>query len=114
MNSEILNKPWGTELIVLKDTNYYIRVLSINPLCRTSLHNHAHRREIITVISGKGLLTFDNDEFFIKQDNTILIPDAIKHRIMNVDKKNVLIISELCKGSIRDEDIKRYEDDYGR
>lgn len=108
-----ISKPWGSEQILFTN-NYWIKLLTIEPLQRTSLHKHNHSNETLTVIQGKAIITLDKDELLVSKHDTVFIPAVTEHRIYNYQKNDPLIICEVTTGSPREGDIFRTEDDYRR
>jgi mannose-1-phosphate guanylyltransferase/mannose-6-phosphate isomerase len=66
------------------------------------------------ITQGKPKITLNSKVFFKKQNDSIFIPLGSIHRIQNIFKKPVKII-EIQVGSIlKETDIVRYQDIYGR
>jgi len=66
------------------------------------------------IIQGKPKITINNNKFFKKVNESIFIPKGAIHRIENYFKEPIKII-EIQTGSIlRESDIVRYKDVYGR
>ena len=87
----IIEKNWGKEEIVEKNEHYTIKVITVNPGCRTSLQFHDEKIETHIYPDGK----------------IIHIPPKMVHRICGPTT-----VIEVSHGV--DEDIHRLEDDYGR
>ena len=93
---------------------FLVKELVINPNSSISLQKHNHRSEHWTVTSGKAKITINNKKFYKKSNETAFIPKGAIHRIENFFKKPVKIM-EIQTGSIlRETDIIRYQDIYGR
>ena len=94
--------------------NFLLKELIINPKSSISLQKHYFRSERWTIISGKPKITINKNKFFKKEKETIFIPKGSIHRIENIYKKPVQI-AEVQMGSIlKETDIVRYKDVYGR
>ena len=66
------------------------------------------------ITHGKPKITINNEKFFKKENDSVFIPTGSTHRIENYFKKPVKII-EIQTGSIlKESDIVRYQDIYGR
>ena len=75
---------------------------------------HYHRSEHWVVVSGKAKIEIDNIEKIIGPNESAYIPLGAKHRLSN-PTKNKLILIEIQSGSyLGEDDIKRFEDKYGR
>ena len=79
-----------------------------------SLQKHHHRSEHWLVTQGKPKITLNKDIFFKKPKDSIFIPLGAVHRIENPSKKSVKIIEAQVGSILRETDIVRYQDVYGR
>ena len=91
-----------------------IKELVENPKSSISLQKHVHRSEHWTIISGKPKITINKSNFFIKANETAFIPRGAIHRIENLFKKPVKIIEAQTGQTLKEADIIRYKDIYGR
>ena len=107
-------KPWGKYINLFKGKNFLVKELTINSKSSISLQKHHHRSEHWMVTQGKPKITINKKTFFKKSNESVFIPTGAVHRIENYFKKSVKII-EIQTGSIlRENDIVRYQDIYGR
>jgi mannose-6-phosphate isomerase-like protein (cupin superfamily) len=118
--TDIIQKPWGYyQNLYSKEHVFLTKLIVINPLQRTSLQKHALRKEILTVVSGNGLLYFENDLGVI-DSKEIQLGDVIHiergrvHRLCNNSSIDTLVIIETQLGDCFENDILRIEDDYSR
>ena len=79
-----------------------------------SLQKHFHRAEHWVVTQGRPKITLNNKSFIKKPDDTIFIPLGAVHRIENPYKKPVKIIEAQVGSILKETDIVRYQDVYGR
>ena len=108
-------RPWGTYEILLDESSFKLKKIVVNPLQRLSYQSHELRDEVWVVVSGSGLVTIDDKINEIGYNSIICIPKKSKHRIENNKKDEKLVFIEIQTGSsFEEEDIVRYEDDYGR
>lgn len=110
-------RPWGKFKELARTKDYVVKELLISPFCQTSYQSHEHRQELWLPISGHGTAIIDDVEFpLIGGINLpIMVHFGQKHRILNADAEEDLIIVEVWTGGeLRENDITRYEDDYGR
>ena len=91
-----------------------MKELVINPKSAISLQKHSHRSEHWTIISGKPKITINNNFFFRKADETAFIPKGSIHRIENFYQKPVKIMEVQIGQILKESDIIRYKDIYGR
>ena len=106
--------PWGCFSILLTDKKFQINKLSIDPGKRISLQSHKLRAEHWFIVSGRGSVYLDNEELQVRPGDSLNISIGAIHRITCISE-NPLIFIEIQKGlSFGEDDIIRYEDDFGR
>ena len=66
------------------------------------------------VTQGTPKITLNRKKFFLKKNETIFIPVKSIHRIENPYKKPVKIIEAQLGSILKETDIVRYQDIYGR
>ena len=79
-----------------------------------SLQKHFHRSEHWVVTEGMPKITLNKKNFSKKSGETIFIPQGAIHRIKNPNKKPVKIMEAQLGLILKETDIVRYEDVYGR
>lgn len=113
-NKNFDERPWGFyEVISVKDS-YQVKIITVYQNKRLSLQSHKFRAEHWFIIKGKGLVTLDDKKYELKEGDSINIKAGGIHRIENIGNEN-LIFNEVQVGTyFGEEDIVRYEDDFGR
>ena len=86
----------------------------MNPKSSISLQKHKHRSEHWTITSGKPKITINKRKFFKNVNETVFIPQGAIHRIENPSKKPVKIMEIQTGAILKETDIIRYKDIYGR
>ena len=86
----------------------------MNPKSSISLQKHQHRSEHWMVTSGRPRITINKRKFFKNINETIFIPQGSIHRIENLFKNPVKIIEIQTGAILKETDIIRYQDIYGR
>ena len=66
------------------------------------------------IIQGKPKITINNNKFFKKVNESIFIPKGAIHRIENPFNKPVKIMEVQTGSILKETDIIRYKDVYGR
>ena len=94
--------------------NFLIKELNVKPKGVLSLQKHFHRSEHWVVTKGKPKITLNKKLFSINPNETIFIPKGAIHRIQNPNKKLVKIMEAQLGSILKETDIVRYEDIYGR
>ena len=104
----------GKYINLFSGKHFLLKELIVNPKSSISLQKHNFRSERWTIISGKPKITIDNKKFFSKQNESIFVPKGAIHRIENNFKVPVKIIEVQMGSVLKENDIIRYEDIYGR
>ena len=115
MTEEKTRRPWGTYRVIKTGLGYKVKVIEVFPGKRLSLQSHKFRSEHWTIVSGVGRITRGNKTFDLKANQGTYIPANTLHRLANPKKNAKLRMVEVQCGSYTGEDdIKRYDDDFGR
>tara|TARA_B100000029_G_scaffold212494_1_gene210521 strand:+ start:443 stop:1648 length:1206 start_codon:yes stop_codon:yes gene_type:complete len=107
-------RPWGKYINLFSGKGFLVKELTINSKSSISLQKHNYRSEHWTVTSGKPRITINNKKFFKKANETAFIPVGSKHRIENLYSKPVKIMEIQTGLVLKETDIVRYKDMYGR
>ena len=107
-------RPWGSYTNLFNGNNFLIKELSVNPKGILSLQKHFHRSEHWVITQGIPKITLYKKLFLKKPNETIFIPKRAIHRIQNPSKKIVKIMEAQLGLVLKESDIVRYEDIYGR
>ena len=78
------------------------------------MQKHYHRAEHWTVIAGKPRVTIGKKVFFKTINDSVFIPKGSIHRIENIYDKPVKIVEAQLGNILKENDIVRYKDVYGR
>ena len=112
--NNVFYRPWGKYINLFSGKNFLVKELVVNSKSSISLQKHKHRSEHWTITSGKPEITINKRKFFKNVNETVFIPQGAIHRIENPSKKPVKIM-EIQTGTIlKETDIIRYKDIYGR
>ena len=112
---EIFQRPWGFYKTTVLNDYFQSKVISVKPRQQLSLQSHNHREEHWIVAHGKGIVQIEKSEIKIESGSSMFIPKGAKHRLTNTDSSENLIITEVQIGDyLGEDDIVRYEDNYGR
>ena len=91
-----------------------VKELVINSKSSISLQKHNHRSEHWTIVSGTPKITINKRKFFKRPNETAFIPKGAIHRIENHFNKPVKIMEIQTGKILKETDIIRYKDIYGR
>ena len=115
MTKEKNKFPWGTAKVLTEGENYRVKKISVDPKSRQSYQSHEHRAESWLIVSGEGKITIDDTESKVTPAAIVMISIGMKHRIENTSAVEPLVFIETQFGAyIGEDDIIRYDDDYGR
>ena len=112
--NNVFHRPWGKYINLFNGKGFLIKELFVNSKSSISLQKHNHRSEHWTITSGKPIITLNKKKFFKKIDETVFVPKGTIHRIENPHKKIVKIMEVQTGPILKETDIIRYKDIYGR
>jgi len=107
-------RPWGKYINLYSGKGFLLKELVINPKSSISLQKHHYRSERWTIISGKPKITINKTKLFKNPNDTTFIPKGAVHRIENLFNTSVKIIEIQTGPILKETDIVRYRDIYGR
>ena len=110
----LFKRPWGHYINLFRGKGFLIKELFVKPKGILSLQKHYHRSERWLITQGKAKITLDNKVFFKSINETISIPKGSIHRIENNSKKPVRIMEAQIGNILKETDIVRFQDIYGR
>jgi mannose-1-phosphate guanylyltransferase len=110
----IFYRPWGKYTNLFNGKNFLIKELFVKSKGILSLQKHFHRAEHWVVTEGAPKITLNNKKFVLRPGENIFIPLGAIHRIENPGKKPVKIIEAQVGTILKETDIVRYQDIYGR
>ena len=107
-------RPWGSFTSLETGEGYQVKRLNVEPGKRLSLQRHRHRSENWVIVQGEALVTVGEQELLLRKGETVFIPAGARHRLENRGGEMLEVI-EVQNGSyLGEDDIVRYEDDFGR
>ena len=107
-------RPWGRYTNLFEGKEFLIKELFVKSKGILSLQKHHHRAEHWLVTQGNPKITLNKDSFTQKLNEHIFIPLEAIHRIQNPGKKAVKIMEAQVGSILKETDIVRYQDVYGR
>ena len=114
MTVEIGERPWGTYEVLTESDGYKVKRITVVPGGRLSLQSHQHRAEHWVVVSGIATVTVGENVREVEMNKHVHIPLQAKHRLENYTDDLVVLIEVQSGLYLGEDDIKRYEDIYGR
>ncbi|MGE3973408.1 MAG: mannose-1-phosphate guanylyltransferase/mannose-6-phosphate isomerase [Bdellovibrionales bacterium] len=108
------HRPWGEYRILEDDDRFKVKVIRIEAGQQISYQSHAKRAEHWIVVEGDATVVLNDKEVSVKQGEHIYIPKGSKHRMRNLTNKPVEFVEVQVGSYFGEDDIVRYQDDYGR
>ena len=113
-NHKLVFRPWGSFLSIEEGKNWQIKKIEVNPGASLSLQMHCHRSEHWVVVAGTAKVEIGDNKKIIGPNESVYIPLGVKHRLSNPSKLLLTLIEVQSGSYLGEDDIKRFEDDYGR
>ena len=119
MSHYIENRPWGSYEILsefkVNEPGFFdscIKILRLKPGASLSYQSHKQRNEHWFFVQGEGVVVLNDKEISVKVGSSVDIKTGDKHRAKNMGNSELIII-ESQTGHYDEDDIERFEDDYG-
>ena len=110
----VFYRPWGRYTNLFYGKGFLIKELVVNSKSSISLQKHRYRSEHWTIASGRPKITINRNKFFKNPNESVFISCGAIHRIENPFKKPVKIMEVQIGSILKETDIVRYKDIYGR
>jgi len=107
-------RPWGRYVNLFEGKDFLVKELTVNSKSSISLQKHNHRSEHWMITQGKPKITINKKKFYKKPFESVFIPVGAIHRIENHFKKPIKIIEVQTGPILKETDIIRFHDIYGR
>lgn len=107
-------RPWGSYDSIDMGDKFQVKRLIVNPGKKLSLQSHAKRAEHWVVVKGEAMVTKGDDTFALRENESTYIPLDTRHRLENATDKPLEIIEVQSGSYLGEDDIVRYDDDFGR
>ncbi len=108
------HRPWGYYVVLSDLDDHKVKRIIVYPGKRLSLQSHKRRSEHWMVVSGKGVVTLDSREIELSSGDSVDIPVGTRHRMTNRSDAPVVFVEIQTGDYFGEDDIERYEDDFGR
>lgn len=107
-------RPWGSFTVLDEGEGYKVKRIEVLPGKRLSYQQHARRAEHWMIVQGTSRITLDGREQIIGTGQTVDVPTGARHRIENPGDEKLIFI-EIQRGDyLGEDDIVRFDDDFGR
>ena len=112
MHEEI--RPWGRYRVLSDEADHKVKMIVIFQGKRLSLQRHRKRSEHWYIVRGNALVTLNDRIMQVAPGQSVDIPQSSLHRIENTGAGEVVLIEVQTGVYFGEDDIERFEDDYGR
>ncbi|ALA59869.1 mannose-1-phosphate guanylyltransferase/mannose-6-phosphate isomerase [Nitrospira moscoviensis] len=109
-----VQRPWGSYTVLEEGPGFKVKRVTVKPGGRLSLQMHHRRSEHWVVIAGVARVTRGDDVFDLTVGRSTAIPVETKHRLENPGAETLHIIEVQNGPYLGEDDIVRFQDDYGR
>jgi mannose-1-phosphate guanylyltransferase/mannose-6-phosphate isomerase len=107
-------RPWGSYTVLENGDQYKIKRIMVHPKARLSLQLHHRRSEHWVVVTGTARVTRGEAVYDLAVNESTYIPMNTKHRLENPGETPLQIIEVQNGHYLGEDDIVRFQDDYGR
>jgi mannose-1-phosphate guanylyltransferase/mannose-6-phosphate isomerase len=107
-------RPWGSFESRASGQGFQVKRIVVNPRSSLSLQSHQHRAEHWVMLTGVGRVECDEKVIDLQPNESTFIPKGSKHRLSNLGDAPIELIEVQVGDYLGEDDIERYEDNYGR
>jgi mannose-1-phosphate guanylyltransferase/mannose-6-phosphate isomerase len=107
-------RPWGTYTVLEENRNTKIKRIVVYPGAKLSLQMHHHRSEHWIVVHGTAKIVNGDQTIILEENQSTYVPKATRHRLENPGKIALHIIEVQNGPYLEEDDIVRFDDDFGR
>ena len=109
-----VHRPWGWYDSIDEGGRFKVKRIQVKPNASLSLQKHHHRAEHWIVVTGTAEITNGDKVLTLTENQSTYIPLGAVHRLVNPGNIPLEIIEVQSGSYLGEDDIVRYEDNYGR
>lgn len=114
LNHVTVNRPWGTYQVLMEGPHFKVKKIVVYPGARLSLQSHDRRAEHWVITKGSAEVVNGEQVLQLMANQSTYIPAQTKHRLSNNTQELLELIEVQTGNYLGEDDIKRYDDVYGR
>ncbi len=114
INHRKVHRPWGCYDSIDHGDRFQVKRIIVDPGASLSLQMHYHRAEHWVVVRGTARVTCGDTISILSENQSTYIPIGTLHRLENPGKTPLEIIEVQSGAYLEEDDIVRFEDNYGR
>jgi len=107
-------RPWGWYEQLSDGDRFQVKALMVKPGAQLSDQSHFHRAEHWIVVRGTAEISINENTQLLTENQSAYIPIGARHRLGNPGKLPALLIEVQSGPYLGEDDIVRYNDDFGR
>jgi len=107
-------RPWGWYDSIDGGARFKVKRIMVKPKASLSLQMHHHRAEHWVVVTGTAQITNGDKTIILTENQSTYIPLGQTHRLVNPGTIPLEIIEVQSGSYLGEDDIVRFEDNYGR
>jgi len=109
-----VHRPWGWYDSIDEGGRFKVKRIQVKPGASLSLQKHHHRAEHWVVVNGTAEITCGDKKLLLTENQSTYIPLGKVHRLANPGTIPLEIIEVQSGSYLGEDDIVRFEDNYGR
>ncbi len=109
-----VHRPWGWYDSIDEGGRFKVKRILVKPKASLSLQKHHHRAEHWIVVTGTAEITNGDNVLTLTENQSTFIPQGAVHRLANPGSIPLEIIEVQSGSYLGEDDIVRFEDQYGR
>lgn len=109
-----VHRPWGSYDGIESGERFQVKRIVVDPGAALSLQMHYHRAEHWIVVRGTAKVTRGEETYLLTENESTYIAPGTRHRLENPGKMPLEIIEVQSGAYLGEDDIVRFEDNYGR
>jgi mannose-1-phosphate guanylyltransferase/mannose-6-phosphate isomerase len=111
---QTVHRPWGTYTVLEEGPGFKLKRIEVKPGARLSLQMHNRRSEHWIVVNGVADVVNGERDLTLQANESTYIPIGNKHRLGNSGTVPLVMIEVQCGDYVGEDDIVRFDDQYGR
>lgn len=109
-----VHRPWGYYQSIHAGDRFQVKRITVNPGAKLSLQKHFHRAEHWVVVNGTAIVTREDEQILLRENESIFVPLGCMHRLENPGKVPLNLIEVQSGPYLGEDDIVRVHDIYQR
>lgn len=109
-----VSRPWGYYQSLHVGERFQVKRITVLPGAKLSLQKHFHRAEHWVIVNGTALVTRDDEQILVRENESVFLPLGCVHRLENPGRVELNLIEVQSGPYLGEDDIVRLDDVYAR